>query len=152
MELDNYSLEDLFLFGMKSEIVSKEQYMSLAKSIDDRFLKDKLNYLATEEEKHRATLEEMYKIYFSGKEIILPDDTIVPITEIIPKSDISLREILDKAIRAEGVAQIFYFTMSNKLSEDKEASATLLYFAAMEGNHIELLKTEKNKIFIGKEE
>ena len=72
MDLSSYTLEDLLLAAIKSEIESKRIYEELSKKFKNAFLKDKLKFLSEEEEKHRAFIYYVYRKNFKDKEPILP--------------------------------------------------------------------------------
>jgi len=59
MNLDNFELEDILLSAIKSEVESNKLYTKMAKKTKNGLLEDKLNFLADEEEKHRAFIEEI---------------------------------------------------------------------------------------------
>ena len=53
VDLKKYTLEELLLAAMKSEIESHTVYTTIADQVKNGLLKDKLKFLAKEEEKHR---------------------------------------------------------------------------------------------------
>jgi len=79
MELGHYSIEELLLTAIKSETEANKIYLTLAKHIKNGLLQDKFEFLAKEEEKHKAFIEEMYQNHFPGKKIVLPKKTPVPL-------------------------------------------------------------------------
>lgn len=139
-------LEEMFLFAMQGEINDRETYLDLADRMDSSFLKTKLKFLADEEEKHKATLEEMYKVYYPDKDITLPGKTEGPELNVIIEDNLKLIQILERAMEFEKSAQKHYLSIADELSDDLESSTILIYFAAMEATHYELLKTEKEHI------
>jgi rubrerythrin len=136
-------LEEIFLFAIQGEINDRKTYQDLADRIENTFLKRKLRFLADEEEKHKNTLEEMYKAYFPQKNIILPKK--VQSTELGNNIGeyLQLIHILETAMEYEKAAQNNYLMLADKLSNDQETSAILTYFAAMEASHHDLLRIEK---------
>jgi len=83
MDLSIYSLEDLVLAALKSEIEAKAAYTELAESVKNFILKERLNFLAQEEEKHRGLLERLYRKRFPDKELVVPEEkSPVPLPEI----------------------------------------------------------------------
>ena len=61
MDLRKYTLEDLLLAAMKAEIESHTVYTTIANQVKNGLLKDKFTFLATEEEKHRSFVEQVYQ-------------------------------------------------------------------------------------------
>ena len=82
MDLERFSVEELILAGIKSEIDSKKIYYMLANEIINPFLRDRLRFLGKEEESHKNYLENLYERRFPGKEIEVPKTTEVPIPDL----------------------------------------------------------------------
>jgi rubrerythrin len=147
MDLKKYSLEDLLLAAMKSEVESNAVYRKIARSIKNGLLKDKLEFLAKEEEKHRAFIEQVYKKKFPKKIIMLPSTTPVPLPELrIPDEDAPLGAVLLSAMNAEQVAYDFYKSLSKLFTDDTMIQHTLTYFADMELTHYKILEIEKQSM------
>jgi rubrerythrin len=147
MDLTRYDLNVLLLTAIKSEVDSKAAYSKLAKRVKNALLKDKLEFLANEEEKHRAFIEDIYRNHFPGKKIKLPKETSVPLPEIqISDENIPLSRVLRSAMEAEHAASEFYKKLSQRFLDDKKIKTTLLYFANMELGHYKLLEIEKENI------
>jgi len=70
MDLSRYSLKDLLLTALKSEIESRDLYLKLAESVKNFLLKDRLNFLAEEEKKHKILFETLFRKNFSQGKII----------------------------------------------------------------------------------
>ena len=143
MDLTEYSMEDLLLAAIKSEISANDVYIMLAGRVKNAFLKDKLNFLAHEEEKHEKTLRGVYNENFPGKEVVVPEETPVPLPDIIlPDERVPLTQVLESAMGAEMGANEFY-TKISELFDNPTTKATLAYLAAMELGHYKLLAIEK---------
>lgn len=143
MDLSSYSLEDVFLSAIKSEVESKTVYSKLAGSVKNAFLKERLNFLAAEEERHRQFLMKAFRGNFPGKEPVPPETSPVPLPIImIPDEMVPISEVLESAMQAELAAKDFYLAFADLL-DDAEQKRTLEYFALMEEGHYEILKVEK---------
>ncbi|MCD6454565.1 MAG: hypothetical protein J7L62_04615 [Candidatus Aminicenantes bacterium] len=82
MNLESFTLEELLLTALKSEIESMEIYKKISMAVSNALLKDRFKFLAGEEEKHREFIENIYKGKFLGREIKLPEKTPVPLPEV----------------------------------------------------------------------
>lgn len=143
MDLTEYKMDDLLLAAIKSEIGANEVYTMLAGGVKNAFLKDKLNFLAGEEKKHEDTLRGVFRENFPGKEIVVPEETPVPLPDIIiPSEQIPLTQVLESAMGAEKAANEYYTKLSD-MFDDPTTKATLAYLAAMEMGHYTLLAIEK---------
>lgn len=147
MDLKKYSLEELLLAAMKSEVESNAVYTKIARSIKNGLLKDKLEFLAKEEEKHRVFIEQVYKKKFPKKLIMLPSTTLVPLPELrIPDEDAPLGSVLLSAMSVEQAAHDFYKALSKLFSDDQTIRNMLTYFADMELAHYKILEIEKQSM------
>lgn len=142
MDIDIYSLEDLLLAAMKSEIESKEVYEKLVERVHNAFLKDKLRFLANEEEKHRKVVASIFKKKLPDREISLPQKSPVPLPHIKTEGPVS--EVFQSAMQAEKAAHDFYAALSTKFVNDSALKRTMLYLAMMEMGHYKLLELEKD--------
>jgi rubrerythrin len=148
MDLKKYSLEDLLLAAMKNEIESYMVYTKIASLVKNGLLKDKLEFLAKEEKKHRSFIEQVYKAKFPKKKIAIPKTTPVPLPQlVIPEEETPLGSILKNAMHAEQAAYEFYQMLSTQFTKgDKLIRNTLSYFADMELQHYKILEIEKESM------
>ncbi|MEO0076441.1 MAG: ferritin family protein, partial [candidate division WOR-3 bacterium] len=114
MNLKNYTLEDIILTALKSEIDSKNFYTKLSKQVENFLLKERLLFLANEEGKHQNFFETLYGENFPDKSIVLPKKNIVPLPELKIESDlIPISKVLQSAMDAEKSAYDFYLNFSD---------------------------------------
>lgn len=144
MDISNYTLKDCILTAIKSEIEAHTIYNKIAKSVKNIMLKDRLEFLAKEELKHQEFFEKLFKSTFPDEELVLPEESPVPLPEIEFDSEmVLLSDILSAAMDAEMAAYEFYNELS-KLIDDKAASNTLKYIASMEMGHYGLIEIERD--------
>lgn len=146
MDLTGYDLDVLLLCAIKSEEDSKTAYKKLADRIENDLLKDRLEFLSNEEEKHRLIIEDIFKNHFPNEEIKLPKKTPVPLPEIELTEDTPVSKFLDQAMKAEKAAKEFYESLAERFDEDSKIENTLRYFANMELGHYKLLEIEKGNM------
>jgi len=72
--MSKYTLKDLLLIGIKSEIEAEKVYRSTANKAKNPFLKAKLNALAEEENNHKKILEELFHELYPREDIKLPEN------------------------------------------------------------------------------
>jgi len=147
MDLHTFSEEELFLTAIRAEVDANKIYSKLADGIKNAYLKDKINYLASEEEKHKQYLEKSYSDRFPGKQLELPETTIVPLPELrLPDESVPVTEVLSSAMAAEEAAQEFYTSFAERFEDNPKLKYTLMYFATMELGHYKLLEIEKENV------
>jgi len=147
MDLRNYTLEDLLLAAIKSEIESNEVYTKIAAKVNNGLLKDKLQFLAKEEQKHKEFIQQVYKKTFPKKNLRIPKTTPVPLPPlVIPDEDTPLGSLLKNAMQAEQAAHDFYQSLAKQFTADDKIRHTLTYFADMELQHYKILEIEKQSM------
>jgi rubrerythrin len=147
MDLTPFTREELFASAIKSEIDSREIYSRLSERVQNAFLKDRLVFLASEEEKHRSFLEGAFQEEFPGREIVLPEKTPVPLPEIrIPDEMVPVSEVLESAMNAELASQEFYNSFAAEFPHGTMMRKTLELFATMEMGHYRLLEMERENM------
>ena len=146
MNLDNYDLEDLLLYAIKSEVESSKLYLKIAKKTKNGLLQDKLEFLSKEEDKHMLFVEDVYKNHFPDKEIKLPRETPVPSPEIEINDEMPVSKLLKNAMKAEEHAYDFYKSLAERFESGSKIHNTLLYFADMENGHYKILEMEKESM------
>ena len=147
MDLSEYTLEDLILTAIKSEVESRELYITLAESVKNGFMIDKFKFLASEEKKHQIYLESLFKKEFPNQTIDLPKKSPVPLPEVkIPTDEeIPVSSVLKQAMNAEQAAHDFYISLKDYF-KDMEIKQMLHYFADMEIGHLKILEQEKQSM------
>lgn len=149
MDLGIYSLSDLILAGLRSEIDSKEIYTHLGKTVKNFMLKDRFDFLAGEEEKHKQFFEWLFHNMFPDKEMVILEKSPVPLPQIRPEDldeeNVDMLSIIKKAMDAEKAAYEFYNGISDKF-EKPEIKKMLKYIASMEMGHYRILEIEKENI------
>jgi len=147
MNIENYNKKDLFLTALKSENDSKIVYHSLAQTVKNFMLKDKLEFLAAEEQKHYDFFKQRWDEAFPGVELVLPDENLVPLPEIeLDLEDIRFSEIFQQAMDAEKAASEFYKSLAQRFENQTKMHNTLMYFADMEIEHFKILENEKESM------
>jgi rubrerythrin len=143
MDLNSFELEELLLSAIKSEEESSKLYKKIMKKTKNGLLQDKLKFLAKEEEKHKAFIEDVYMNHFPGKKIYLPLITPVPLPVIKITKETPLSVLLSEAMNAEDAASNFYKSLAERFEKGSKINNTLLYFSDMEIGHYKILEQER---------
>ncbi|MBN2346031.1 MAG: ferritin family protein [Candidatus Aminicenantes bacterium] len=147
MNLSQYKLDDLLLAAIKSEIESRDVYARVAGRVKNAFLKERLEFLAAEEEKHRDALAKLFSQRFPGRDAVVPEKPVVPLPEIRFRDErVPLSDVLAQAMKAEQAAHDFYLQLADRFADDAEKRNLLLYFSMMEMGHYKLLDLEKSSL------
>ncbi len=142
MDLSSFTVEELLLVAIKSEIESEKIYRETGNRVKNAFLKDRFNFLAGEEKNHESILRKFYKKEFGDKEIIIPEKSSVPLPEVKVNTESDpISEILEQSMKAELAAKEFYEDLAKKFS-DAETKNILKILSRMEQEHYNILNTE----------
>lgn len=144
MDLSKYTLEEIIVSAIKTEIEARDIYAKVSEMVKNPFLKPKLKFLSEEEERHRIFFEHFFKQKFPDREIILPEKTPVPLPEIkLEGEKTPVSKIFQHAMDAEKAAHDFYKSMAELFEAEPEVKNTLLYIAVMEMGHYRLFEIER---------
>ena len=146
MDLSRFDLEELLLTAIKSEVESNKIYTKMSKRTKNGLLEDKLQFLASEEEKHMNFIKEIYQNHYPNKDIILPNESVAPLPEIDYNEDTELSLLLAQAMDAESAASKFYKNLAGRFEPGTKINNTLLYFSDMETGHYKILEMEKKSM------
>jgi rubrerythrin len=143
MDLEQYNMEDLLLTAIKAEVGAEGVYRGLADRVNNAMLKDRLEFLAGEEKKHRGYFEAQFGKDFPGKKICLPRKGVVPLPEVtLEGDDTPLSKVFEQAMAAELAAYDFYRGIAG-LYADEATRNMIFYVASMEMGHYRLLEIER---------
>ncbi|HAK97263.1 MAG TPA: Rubrerythrin [Planctomycetes bacterium] len=145
MDLSAFSLEELLLAGIRSEIDARRVYSAVAARVENFLLRDRLRFLAAEEEKHEAILVQIHKGKFPGRATTPPGASPVPLPELhVPDDATPLPAVLGQAMAAEQAAHDFYLALADRMRPDENIARMLAYMARMELGHYKLLGDERD--------
>jgi rubrerythrin len=130
--------KEIFGAAIRSELDSKEIYESMAKKTENFVLKDKLTFLAHEEEKHKELLENLFHKMHPNEEIPTAEKSLVPKIDV---ESADMPELLENAMESEKIEEKFYTDHAEKAGEYRDL---LLYLARIERGHYALLEAEHN--------
>ncbi len=141
LDVSTASVNELLGIAIRAEIEASKSYSELADKVSNPLLKEKFQWLAYEENKHKEILEKLYKILYQGDEVQVPektDEALLPSIHISPSS--SLAEILYQAMESEKSAENFYANLAKRFKDPQEKILT--YLSKVEHSHYTMLQSE----------
>ncbi len=135
------SLKDLLGLAIRAEIDANAIYTQLAERFSNPLLKEKFQWLAYEEKKHKTGLEKLYDNLYKGEEPQIPDkadEALLPSIDLSPSS--SLVDVLYQAMESEKAAENFYANLSQRVEESQKR--LLEYLSKVEHSHYMMLRSE----------
>ncbi len=140
-EFSQLSVKQLLEMATRAEMNANRIYSDLADSLKNPLLKEKFQWLAFEETKHKESLKKLFLTLFQGEEMTIPDKTdeaLLPSINLTPSS--SLTEILYQAMKAEEAAGEFYLSLAQRFNAAQQK--ILKYLSHVEHSHYTMLKSE----------
>ena len=141
LDVSSAPAKELIAMAVKAEIDANQTYSDIAERLSNPLLKEKFQWLAFEENKHREILEKLYSTHHPEEKIQLPDkvdEDLLPAIDISPSS--SLVEILFQAMESEKSAENFYADFAKRVDESQKK--VLEYLSKVEHSHYAMLKSE----------
>ncbi len=132
---------EVLSIGIKSEIDAVKLYTKMKDMVETDDLKEKMDFLISQEQKHEQILTEVYRKKSPDVDLALPKNSIVPMIDEVLGRESTLKELFQVAMKAEQLAQKFYADLAAKTS-DSNAKSILLYMASMEQSHYAILQAE----------
>ena len=140
-EFSQLSVRQLLEMASRAEMDANRIYSDLAQSLKNPLLKEKFQWLAFEENKHKESLAKLFSTLFREEKMEIPDNTdeaLLPSINFTPSS--SLVDILYQAMKAEEAAGDFYLSLAKKISDPQQK--ILKYLSHVEHSHYTMLKSE----------
>jgi len=141
MNISSVSTDKIISKAIKAETDAVNLYKKLKKSVNNFVIKEKMQFLISEEKKHHKMLEVLFSKMFPGR---LPDEdekSLIPRLTLALNDDMSVPDMLELAMEAEKAAEEVYDTLSQEV-EERGVQEILQYLANMEHAHYSLLKGE----------
>jgi rubrerythrin len=140
-DFSQLSIQQLLGMASRAEIDANRIYSDLSHSLKNPLLKEKFQWLAFEETKHKESLEKLFQTLFKEEKMTIPDKTSEALLPSINfTSSAPLVEILYQAMKAEDAAGDFYLSLAQRVSDSQQK--ILKYLSHVEHSHYTMLKSE----------
>lgn len=141
LDIAKASLKDLLGFAIRSEIDSNQVYSDLADKYANPLLKEKFQWLAFEENKHKETLEKLFEAMLPEEKLEISDQTSEELFKRITLTPSStLVELLYQAMESEKKAEDFYAQLAGRVKS--QFRKILEYLSQVEHSHYIMLNGE----------
>ncbi len=127
--------------ALKSEFDTEKLYLKIQSQVKNFVLKDKLNFLISEEKKHQKLIEALYQKMFSDKSLKPSEKSLLPKLTLSLDEDHSVPDLLEMAMEIEKLSEEVYDRLADEI-EERGIQELLRYLASMEHSHYFLIKGE----------
>jgi rubrerythrin len=141
IDVSQAPVKELLGLAIRAEIDANAIYTQLAERFSNPLLKEKFQWLAYEENKHKIGLEKLYDSLWKSEKASIPDkadQALLPSLDLSPSS--SLVEILYQAMDSEKSAESFYANLSHRVEDPQKKF--LEYLSKVEHSHYMMLRSE----------
>lgn len=132
---------DVYPLAIRAEIDAAEIYRGLAGLVRNEALKQKLDFLAREEDRHKAILERLFKDHFPGRPLLVPEAGRKPKKSVPVDEAASVLALFQLAMAKEKEAEEYYRAAKAE-AEDAQSRRILDYLARTERSHYYMLRSE----------
>lgn len=141
LDVKTASVKDLLGYAVRSEIDSNAAYSGLVEQVSNPLLREKFQWLAYEEKKHRDALEKLFETLYQGEQLRVPQQ---PAEELIKRIEVkassNLTDILYQAMESEKSAENFYAGLARRVKDPQKK--ILKYLSRVEHSHFLMLESE----------
>ena len=140
-DVSQLSVKELLEMASRAEIEANKTYTNLAESVENPLLKEKFQWLAFEESKHKASIAKLFQSLYREEKMNIPEETdeaLLPPIQFSPSS--SLVDVLLQAMKAEQAAEEFYAHLARRMQDPQQR--ILNYLSHVEHSHYTMLKSE----------
>ncbi len=141
MKTQKLSVEKSLSIAIQSEVAAEHVYTALMGKVRNFVLRDKLQFLASEEKKHEQMLRELFSRLCPEQTPSGDAGSLMPKLRITLDEDAPVPDLIAAAMEAEQISEKFYQDLSTQV-DDRTAREILTYLASMEHGHYYLLKGE----------
>ncbi len=133
---------DVYPFAIRAEMDAAAIYRELQTRVRNEALRQKLDFLAKEEDRHKAILERLFRDHFPGRKLVVPTEARRLRKPAAGVDDATAVVALFKlAMQKEKEAEEYYKSAKAQV-EDAAAKRILEYLARVERSHYFMLKSE----------
>lgn len=138
--MSELTVKEALEIAIKSETRAKELYEKIYENVTNLMMRDKLKFLASEEQRHHDLLTGVYTEQIGG-EPTEPDPNLLPKMQIdVDFERAELTDLWQAAMQAEEVSAEHYEMLTGRVSG--RARVMFNYLANVERSHYYLLKSE----------
>jgi len=132
---------DVYPIAIRAEIEAAEIYRGLHGRVRNEALRLKLDFLAREEDRHKAILERLFKDHFPGRALVVPAAGQGPKKSVPVGETSSVLELFKLAMAKEKEAEEYY-EGAKAAVEDARIRHILDYLGRTERSHYYMLQSE----------
>lgn len=132
---------EIYPVAIRAELDAAAVYAELHGRVRNEALRQKLDFLAKEEGRHKAILERLFRDHFPGRELVVPAAVRRPKKPVSVDDATDVLDLFKLAMQKEKEAEAYYREAREKM-EDPASRKVLEYLSRVERSHYFMLKSE----------
>jgi rubrerythrin len=133
--------DDVYPIAIRAEMDAAEIYLGLHGRVKNEVLKQKLDFLAKEEGRHKAILERLFQDHFPDRKLVVPAEAGRPKKAVAVEEATAVLDLFKLAMGKEKEAEEYYRDARAKM-DDPRTRKFLEYLSRVERSHYFMLKSE----------
>ena len=132
---------EVYPIAVRAEMDAAEIYRGLHGLVKNEALKQKLDFLAKEEDRHKAIIERLFRDHFPARKLVVPAQSARAKKAAAVNESTSVLELFKLAMTKEKEAEEYY-RGAKTLAEDDQSKRILDYLSRTERSHYYMLRSE----------
>ncbi len=131
----------VYSVAIRAELDAAALYRDLHGQVRNEVLKQKLDFLAREEDRHKALLERLFRDHFPGRTLAVPAASRRPPAKAAVNEATAVLDLFKLAMQKEKEAEATYKD-AKAAAEDAQSRKILEYLSRVERSHYYMLRSE----------
>jgi rubrerythrin len=132
---------DVYPVAIRAELDAAEIYRGLQVRVKNEVLRQKLDFLAKEEDRHKAILERLFHDHYPERKLVVPAESKRPKTKVAVDETAAVLGLFKLAMQKEKEAEEYYKDAKAAV-EDAQSRKIFEYLARVERSHFYMLQSE----------
>jgi len=132
---------EIYPIAVRAEMDAAAVYEDLHGRVRNEALKQKLDFLAKEEGRHKALLERLFRDHFPDRKLDVPAEARRPKKPVRVDDATAVLDLFKLAMQKEKEAEEYYRDARAKM-DDPKTKKVLEYLSRVERSHFFMLKSE----------
>jgi rubrerythrin len=132
---------EVYPVAIRAEMDAARIYRDLQGLVKNEALKQKLDFLAKEEDRHKAILERVFRDHYPERKLVVPAESKRPKKTVTLDDAAAVLDLFKLAMQKEKEAEDYYKDAKAK-ADDAQSKRILEYLRRVERSHYFMLKSE----------
>jgi rubrerythrin len=132
---------DVYPAAIRAELDAAAVYRDLQGRVKNEVLKQKLDFLAKEEDRHKGILERLFRDHFPERKLVVPAESKRPKSKASLDAGAAVLELFKLAMTKEKEAEEYYRDAKARV-DDAQSKKVLEYLRRVERSHYYMLQSE----------